>query len=314
MIFSKYIDFIFIKFPVIFILLYLYILFSFPKYENLLSLLVMLLFAEPHFGATWTLFWDKKIMVYVRKNKFNYFYLPIFLILISMVFFFINKNIFYCYFFLFNGWHVTKQSFGICRLYSNDKFEINFQRNLIFIFNYLILLFGPILYLMLGMITKDSARNLGILFLLVAFIFFIIQNIKYKNLENAFLSLTGILIFIPSFFVSKPIHALLAGVTMHYSQYIAMTLKIYSSKNKSRLKSLKDLSKNFYKIKNYCIWIFFYGSIATLLTFIGGSNDNLFSNIIIIPILGQILHFYLDGLLWKFKNRKINSINLKYLF
>jgi len=314
MIFSKYIDFIFIKFPFVFLFLYLLILFSFPRYENALSLLVMLFFAEPHFGATWTLFWDKKMIEHAKKNKYDYFYFTIFLVLVSTVAFFLNKDIFYICFFLYNGWHVTKQSFGICKLYSRDKFEINFQRNLIFISNYFIIFFGSILYLMLGIISKESAKNLGIIFLFLTFIFFVIQNIKYKNLENAFISLTGILIFMPSFFVSKPIHALLAGVTMHYSQYLGITLKINSSKNKLKLGSKKNLLKNIFKVKGYFIWIFFYGSIATLLTFIGGGNDNLFSNLLIIPILGQIIHFYLDGLVWKFKDPKIRAINLKYLF
>lgn len=67
MIFSKYIDFIFIKFPVLFLIIYLFFLFRFPNYENFLSLIVLLLFSEPHFGATWTLFWDKEMMNHAKK-------------------------------------------------------------------------------------------------------------------------------------------------------------------------------------------------------------------------------------------------------
>ena len=313
MIYSKYIDLIFIKFPILFLLVYLFILFSFPKFENLLSLLVILLFAEPHFGATWTLFSDKKMIDHAKKNKFDFFYNTILLIIFSIVLFFINKNIFYILFFIYNAWHVTKQSYGICKLYANNKFEIKFQRNIIFIFNSLIILFGSISYLMIGIISKESAKNLGFIFLLFTFIFVFFQKIKYKNFENALLSLTSILVFMPSFFVTKPIHAILAGVTMHYSQYIGITLKIYASKNKLQIISLKDLLKNISKMNRYFVWIFLYGSTATLLTFIGRGNDNLLSNLIIIPILGQILHFYLDGLIWKFKDPRIRAITLKYL-
>ena len=86
---------------------------------------------------------------------------------------------------------------------------------------------------------------------------------------------------------------------------------IYASKNKLQIISLKDLLKNISKMNRYFVWIFLYGSTATLLTFIGRGNDNLLSNLIIIPILGQILHFYLDGLIWKFKDPRIRAITLK---
>lgn len=226
----------------------------------------------------------------------------------------INKNIFFFYFFLFNAWHVTKQSLGICKLYSKDKFEINFQRNIIFLFNFFIVLFGSCLFLMLKIISEAYARNLGIVFITLSLMVFIIQTKKFKNFENSFITLTGILIFIPSFFVTKPIHALLAGVTMHYSQYIGITLKLYSSKKKVKITNLKNIQKNFYAIKKYFIWILFYRTISTFLTFLGGSNYSLLSNLFIISILGQIIHFYLDGLVWKFKDPKIKSINLRYLF
>ena len=314
MIYSRYIDFIFIKFPFLFLIIYLLILFIFPDYENILSLIVLLFFAEPHFGATWTLFRDKEMMNHAKKNKFEYFYLTIFLVFLSTFVFIINKEIFFFCFFLYNAWHVNKQSYGICNLYSKMKSENIFQKKLIFIFNLFIIFFGSILYLMLGIISNDFAYQLGIIFLILSFIFCIIQFIKYKNLENSFLSLTGILIFMPSFFVSKPIHALLAGVTMHYSQYIAITLKIYLGKNKIEILSSKEFFKKLYKIRGYLIWIFFYGSMATLLTFFGSISDSFFSSLLLIPILGQIIHFYIDGLVWKFKDPKIKEINLKYIY
>ena len=45
------------------------------------------------------------------------------------------------------------------------------------------------------------------------------SKIKFKSWETSLTTFTGLSIFIPSFFVSEPIHAILAGVTMHYSQY-----------------------------------------------------------------------------------------------
>ena len=50
---TKTLDFLFIKFPIIFPIIYGFILYSFPGYENFLILGTLILLAEPHFGATW---------------------------------------------------------------------------------------------------------------------------------------------------------------------------------------------------------------------------------------------------------------------
>lgn len=55
---SKKFDFFFIKFPIIFPIVYFLSLISFPKYENLIILTTIFLLAEPHFGATWPFFFS----------------------------------------------------------------------------------------------------------------------------------------------------------------------------------------------------------------------------------------------------------------
>ncbi len=49
---NKNFDLIFIKFPIIFPIIYGIILFTFPQYENILIFATLLFLAEPHFGAT----------------------------------------------------------------------------------------------------------------------------------------------------------------------------------------------------------------------------------------------------------------------
>ena len=45
-----------------------------------------------------------------------------------------------------------------------------------------------------------------------------------------------------------------------------------------------------------------------------GKNQNLsLSNLIIIPIIGQMLHFYLDSQLWKFSIKHNRDNVLKYI-
>ena len=49
---------------------------------------------------------------------------------------------------------------------------------------------------------------------------------KFGLSSNSFTLLTGILIFYPICFVDTPVHAIIMGVTMHYSQYLAITFNI----------------------------------------------------------------------------------------
>ena len=74
-IFNRNLDLIFIKFPIIFHIIYGLFLFTFPNYENILIFVALMLFAEPHFGATWPFFLngkiDKNIMatIFSRRNR-----------------------------------------------------------------------------------------------------------------------------------------------------------------------------------------------------------------------------------------------------
>ena len=108
--------------------------------------------------------------------------------------------------------------------------------------------------------------------------------------------------FIPGFFVNEAIHALLAGITMHYTQYLALTMKLTLSKLKNNIIDNKVLG-----IKSYFLLILTYGIIATGLTMFASKNnqEQVFSTLIFFPILGQILHFYIDGLIWKFRDKNI---------
>ena len=60
MIFGKIYDILFLKFPIYLPVFYGLILYNFNNYENFLVFLTLLLLAEPHFGATWPFFLNKK--------------------------------------------------------------------------------------------------------------------------------------------------------------------------------------------------------------------------------------------------------------
>jgi hypothetical protein len=96
---SKSIDFGLIKFPIVFPLIYLFVLYQFPSYENFLIIFTILFLAETHFGATWPFLFDKKNLEFVKNRKLNLLVLPILIVLISFVSYFTIKNIFLLVFF-----------------------------------------------------------------------------------------------------------------------------------------------------------------------------------------------------------------------
>ena len=116
---DKNYELIFIKFPIIFPIVYGLILFIFPQYENILIFATLLILAEPHFGATWPFFLNKSNFIEIKNNKIKYMFGPIALIVFCLLGFFYINFIFLLFFFALNIFHVTRQSFGVCKLYCN---------------------------------------------------------------------------------------------------------------------------------------------------------------------------------------------------
>ena len=133
---NKFIDFYFIKFPIIFPILYFSCLTLFPGYENFVILFTLIFLAEPHFGATWPFMINA-----LNKNKFSnekglYVYLPLLIIILSTILFIYFKLLLFLIFFLANFYHVTRQSSGISKIYmeKNNGKEASFHINLIYFF------------------------------------------------------------------------------------------------------------------------------------------------------------------------------------
>ncbi len=311
---NKNFDLFFIKFPIVFPLIYGTILFTFPQYENILIFSTLLLLAEPHFGATWPLFLNKSNLDEIKNNKIQYIYGPIALVIFCFLGFFYINYIFLFFFFALNIFHVTRQSFGICKLYKTNENEIKYQENIIYVFNFLFFVVG-IFRFYVPIINESNIFiiNMGILSILA--ITFIIYFIKFKSIENLLTLITGVIIFLPICFVDKPIHAIVMGVTMHYTQYLALTYKISSKRNLEKM-TTESSKFNFFGIKNYkfILIVIIYGIFMALLSASSSSSNELFKSLLVIPITGQILHFYLDAYLWKFSIKHNREVTLKHIY
>lgn len=309
MILGKIYDRLFLKFPIYLPVLYASILYNFDNYENVLVFLTLLLLAEPHFGATWPFFLNKKNREYILENFFCLVLFPFFLVLFCIFLFFFHKNFFYLFFLVFNFFHVTKQSIGISKLFLKTISEINFQTYCIIMYGIFFLIIAILrFYFNVELINKNLLIfNFMILGSIISIAFWYI--LKFRIVENVLTLLTGILIFYPICFVDKPIHGIIMGVTMHYIQYLTLTYKVSSG----RLSEQK--SSNFFFDKNYMLIIFFYGIIMSAISLFSKNNvfDANIGSLLLIPLIGQILHFYLDSFLWKFSQEHHRDVTLKYI-
>ena len=64
---------------------------------------------------------------------------------------------------------------------------------------------------------------------------------------------------------------------------------------------------------NFLFVIIIYSIIMTFFSTFGKNQNLSLSNLIIIPIIGQMLHFYLDSQLWKFSIKHNRDNVLKYI-
>ena len=181
---------------------------------------------------------------------------------------------------------------------------MNFQEKFIYIFNFLFFLIGFFRFYF-PVIETEHLVNLNILILLLIFLTVTFYIYNFKSTENIYTFITGLIIFYPICFVGNPVHSIIMGVTMHYTQYLYLTHKVYKGR------SSQDNTQ--ISITNYLAMIIFYSIIMSLLSLFGKSSSEIFSQLIIIPIIGQMLHFYLDSQLWKFSNPHNRENVLTYL-
>ena len=204
-------------------------------------------------------------------------------------------------FFMANIYHVTRQSYGVCKLYCKDISENKFQENFIYLFNSLFFVIA-FLRFYFPLIKSQDLIILNIIVLFLILIVSIYYINKYKFSENFLTFLTGVIIFYPTCFVTNPVHAIIMGVTMHYTQYLYLTSYVVNNRKKKAQIENGEKNKLYY---NYLFIIIIYSIIMTIFSTFGKSANLNLNNLIIIPIVGQMLHFYLDSQLWKFS---INTI------
>ena len=95
------------------------------------------------------------------------------------------------------------------------------------------------------------------------------------------------------------------GVTMHYTQYLYLTHKVFKGRLQDKIIQTSKLT--------YIGVISLYAVAMAILSLFGKSSNEMLNFLIIIPIIGQMLHFYLDSQLWKFSKSHNRENTLKFI-
>jgi len=295
-----------VKFPILFPIIYIAILYTFPNFETQLIFLTILILAETHFGATWPFFLNKENFTHIKEKKIEFIILPVILVLFCITGFFYFNNLFLLIFFAANMFHVTRQSYGVMNLYTKDILEKKYYSNTIYFFNFLFFVIAFFRFYV-PVITSDHLIYLNLTVISTIILVLLFQLNKFSFSENFLTLITGVLIFYPVCFVSNPVHAIIMGVTMHYSQYLYLTSHVIRKR-----KMNDDKDKANYLFRFWCVAIF-YSIVMSILSIFGKNDSEFLKTLIFIPITGQMLHFYLDSQLWKFSENHNRENILKYL-
>ena len=297
-------EFNLVKFPIIFPLIYGGILYLLPGLETYLIFFTILLLAETHFGATWPFFLNSANTKFIKENRITLISFPVIIATASLIGFLFLKPTFLLIFFAINMYHVTRQSFGVCKLYTKEISQIKYQENFIYIFNFIFFLVGFFRFYF-PVIDINQIFTLNIIIVILIFLILAIYSFKYVITDSFYTFVTGLIIFYPICFVTNPVHAIIMGVTMHYTQYLYLTHKVFRGRHQDKI---IQTSKSI-----YIGVISVYALAMSILSLFGKSSNEILNFLIIIPIIGQMLHFYLDSQLWKFSNPHNRENVLKFI-
>ena len=245
-----------------------------------IKLLVMFLIAEPHFAMTIPMLWGYKELF--SKYPLQFIYVPLAIIFIAGILFFLLPAIFSLVFLIANVYHVNRQSRGFLILHTrSDNNSSNLYET--------ILHFSTFVYLCLHLTKNKYSIELGIAVLLIClsvwFCYYVFISKKQLNLFNSAVAIQGMLVFFPICLFDNLILSFAIGISIHYIQYLFITFLV--------------CKKSFgFSLIGLILFIFTY-SLLSSSALSGLITLNKLSVIIFIPTLLQLLHFYYDGFIWR---------------
>lgn len=308
---SNFLDFFFIIMPIWILPLY-YLSDYFIDSKKLVFLIFLLIFAETHFGSTFLFFFNKKNLDYAKNNFIKFFITPAFLIIFYIFIAYINFDLALIIAAIASGIHVTRQSIGVQRLFGNKR-SIIFE-NITYFTSFLFLIIGFVRFYLNDFLVSFNFENLipfdkpidtfsfKLFFIVIIISFCFVAFSEKTNIKKKFSNVTGVLIYAPYLLVDSIYDAMIIGVGAHWCQYLAINYKVYFYNQKINSSQIKLIMF----IILYSIIMVYFGSKFHM-------SDRI-NYLILIPLIGQIFHYYTDAFIWKFSDPYIRENIGKKLF
>ena len=315
---NKFLEINFILFPIWICFLYFFLKIILPLSDELIFFIFLFILGETHFASTYLFYLDKSNHEWIKKHFLKMIVIPT---ILAIIYIMIGVKEFYMALLLgavFSGIHVTRQSIGIQRLYSQKR-NLYFELNTYF-FSFLFILIGFSRFYYNNLIssmaveeklmaTKLFFNTLGYnlsafsgqytkIYLTLLLLGLSIACLEKTNYKKILTNITGVLIYAPYMFVNNIYDAIIIGVGAHWCQYVAINYKIYFS-------SKKNLNDKIVLL--FLIFVIVYALMMSLLGYKTQFTKNFENLLLLVPLTGQFLHYYIDAFIWKFSDQHIRE-------
>tara|TARA_E500000331_G_scaffold172879_1_gene167156 strand:+ start:858 stop:1817 length:960 start_codon:yes stop_codon:yes gene_type:complete len=304
---SRFFEINFILFPIWITFFYFFAKSLLPFSDEIIFFIFLFILGESHFASTYLFYFDKSNHKWIKNNSYKMLVIPIMLASIYVIIGFNHLYLALLIGAVMSAIHVTRQSIGIQRLYTTGR-NVFFEYNTYF-FSFLFIGIGFFRFYYNEIINKFNLplpyydENYNKFFIFILLIGLIIALLEKTNYKKILTNLTGVLIYSPYLFVNNIFDAIIIGVGAHWCQYVAINYKVYFYEmhlSKSNLKSI------------FLIFVIIYALCMSLLGYKTHFIENFNNLLLLIPLTGQFLHYYIDAFIWKFSDEHIrNNIGSK---
>lgn len=293
--------------------LYLGSIALFPESRTLIFFLFLMLLGETHFGSTWLFFFTRENWTWIWERRVTLIYGTAALVALYVLIGLHDLGLAVLIGGAASGFHVTRQSIGVYRLYGGKHNDLNELAIYVCSFGFIGIGFTrfDLWRLHLPQVLTDFINVMllpGTLALIAAMLVYLVYIMpKIGTMKRWFALFTGCVIYLPYSFVAVPQDAIAIGVGMHWCQYLAINYAVYHRRANAADAAPTPRTRN---LSERSIIVLFIAAYALGMAAIGTSFGSELrpSNLwILIPLCGQLIHYYVDAFIWRFSDPHIRT-------
>lgn len=292
--------------------LYLGAIALFPESRTLIFFLFLLLLGEMHFGSTWLFFFTRANWQWIRERRVALLYGTAALLAVYVVIGLYDIGLAVLIGGAASGYHVTRQSIGVYRLYGGKHNDWNEAVIYLCSFGFIGIGFTRFDLARLNLPNEIEGMILALLqpgmFALIGAMIVYLAYLapKIGNTKRWFAVVTGCVMYLPYCFVSAPHDAIAIGVGMHWCQYLAINYAVYRRRSVAAA-GPPERSRSLSESNVVIVGIFAYALAMAVLGTSFGTEFRASSVWLLIPLCGQLIHYYVDAFIWRFSDPHIRT-------